>query len=428
MKFIDKANIILKAGNGGDGALAFHREKYVPEGGPSGGDGGHGGNIIFVGDYNTHTLLNLKNINTLKAQDGVNGQNKNRHGKNAPHLYFKVPIGTIVKDKNNQIIVDITNHNQEFIVAYGGKKGRGNARFANSKNRAPKIFERGALGEEKEIFCELKVLADIGIVGKPNAGKSTLINILTNKKAIIGDYPFTTINPQLGILNYHDNQILIADTPGLIKGASQGKGLGIQFLKHIERCKIILFLLDASDNYTNNEIYENYQILKKEIHNYDKNLDNKKQIIVFNKSDLIIDDNKIDELSEKFKDINCLYISALNHKNISELKQTIYNVWKENKDKNFENIEEDRNIIKIYKYKENNLLDGITLEKVNNILLVNGKNIEALIHRYPLKSYENRLLINKILYKEGFFNYIKSQKINDISIIKINDYEYEWKD
>jgi GTP-binding protein len=275
MKFIDIVTIKLQAGKGGDGAVAFHRELYVPIGGPSGGDGG---SITFVGDEGMNTLLDLKYQREIKALDGEKGDIKNMHGKNAPNKYIKVPLGTLIyNNTTNNIICDITENNQEFVVAKGGNGGRGNVRFANSKNKAPTIFEAGELGQAIEIRCELKVLADVGLVGLPNAGKSTLLSKISKANPQIADYPFTTLTPQLGVAkDSKGHSFVVADLPGLIKGASLGKGLGYDFLRHIERCKIIVHVIDMSGNYGTEDICENYLKIQNELKSYNYKLELRK--------------------------------------------------------------------------------------------------------------------------------------------------------
>ena len=290
MNFIDFASIYVKAGNGGNGCVAFLREKFRPKGGPSGGDGGHGGNIVLKTDTNLSTLNDLTYNKKYIAPNGSNGQGKNMHGKNGQDIIIKVPIGTLVKDvETDRLLIDLKSVNSEYIVAKGGNGGFGNARFKTQRNTAPRNANQGQPGEEKKIELELKILADIGLVGFPNAGKSTLISKISNAKPKIADYPFTTLIPNLGIVKYQDyKSFVIADIPGLIKGASSGKGLGIQFLKHIERTKVLVFLVDANSENVNKE----YLTLLNELKAYNPELINKPRILLVTKVDTI-SNNKI---------------------------------------------------------------------------------------------------------------------------------------
>ena len=289
MNFIDFATIQVKAGNGGNGCIAFLREKFRPKGGPSGGDGGNGGNIILQVNSSLSTLKDLTYNKKYIAKNGGHGKGKNMHGKNSPDIIIKVPIGTIIKDFNNkEIICDLKNRYDEYIIAKGGNGGFGNARFKTQQNTAPRRANTGQIGESRKIELELKILADIGLVGFPNAGKSTLISKISNAKPKIADYPFTTLVPNLGIVKYEDyKSFVVADIPGLIRGASSGKGLGIQFLKHIERTKVLVFMIDVNSK----NIKTEYSILKKELKDYNKELLKKPRFLLITKIDTI--DEKI---------------------------------------------------------------------------------------------------------------------------------------
>ena len=312
MNFIDFASIYVKAGNGGNGCVAFLREKFRPKGGPSGGDGGHGGNIVLKTDTNLSTLNDLTYNKKYIAPNGSNGQGKNMHGKNGQDIIIKVPIGTLVKDvETDRLLIDLKSVNSEYIVAKGGNGGFGNARFKTQRNTAPRNANQGQPGEEKKIELELKILADIGLVGFPNAGKSTLISKISNAKPKIADYPFTTLIPNLGIVKYQDyKSFVIADIPGLIKGASSGKGLGIQFLKHIERTKVLVFLVDANSENVNKE----YLTLLNELKAYNPELINKPRILLVTKVDTI-SNNKIRKNLPK--NIDIYQISSLSNINLN---------------------------------------------------------------------------------------------------------------
>ena len=284
MKFLDQVKIYIKAGNGGDGSPSFRREKFIEYGGPDGGDGGKGGSIILRSERNLNTLIDYRFQQHHKAKRGENGSGQNRSGRGGDNLFLKVPIGTQVFEEDNKtLIYDFKKEGEEFVAAVGGKGGLGNTRFKSSTNRAPRKYTKGIVGEEYVIWLQLKTIADIGIIGLPNAGKSSLLAAITNATPKIANYKFTTLNPNLGVATYDDKEITLADIPGLVEGAHEGVGLGIQFLKHIERCKALLHLLDI----TNENLENEYQQVKKELKSYSKEIFNKKEIIVLNKIDLL---------------------------------------------------------------------------------------------------------------------------------------------
>ena len=297
MKFLDQAKIYVKAGDGGSGSASFRREKFIEFGGPDGGDGGNGGSIILVAKENLNTLIDFRYQQHFKAEKGQNGMGKKKTGRNGKDLVLNVPIGTqIFEEDNNALIEDLKKIDEKVIIAKGGGRGLGNVRFKSSTNRTPRKKTDGSEGESFWIWLQLKVIADIGIIGMPNAGKSSLLSVLTKAKPKIANYPFTTINPNLGVTSYSDKEITIADIPGLIEGAHEGVGLGDKFLRHIERCKSLIHLIDITEN----NILENYLKIRKELSKYSNDLLKKKEIIVFNKID-IINTNKINEKINFFK-------------------------------------------------------------------------------------------------------------------------------
>ncbi len=322
MKFLDQAKIYIKAGNGGSGSASFRREKFIEFGGPDGGDGGDGGSVIIESDRNLNTLIDFRYAQHFKAQHGKNGSKRNRTGANGENLILKVPVGTqIYEEDNNTLIYDFTKNKERYLVASGGKGGLGNVRFKSSVNRAPKKKTNGKNGEEFWIWLQLKVIADIGIIGKPNAGKSSLLSALTRAKPKIANYPFTTLNPNLGVTYYDRKEVTLADIPGLVEGAHKGIGLGDKFLRHIERCKVLLHLIDLSEN----NLEKTYKEITKELSSYDKKLSKKKEIIFFNKSDLF-DTDEIKKKLEKFKKkINAKYeiISVFSSKDIQKTKKLL---------------------------------------------------------------------------------------------------------
>ena len=322
MKFLDQVKIFIKAGDGGSGSPSFRREKFIEFGGPDGGDGGKGGSVILKAERNLNTLIDFRYQQHFKAERGGDGSGKNKTGRGGKTLVLKVPIGTqIFEEDNKTVIYDFKKENEEFVVAIGGKGGFGNTRFKSSTNRAPKKFTKGVIGEEYWIWLQLKTIADIGIIGLPNAGKSSLLASLTSANPKIANYKFTTLNPNLGVAMYDDKEITLADIPGLIEGAHNGTGLGIKFLKHIERCKTLLHLIDITEK----DLIKSYKQVREELKKYSKDLLNKEELIVFNKIDLIKKDQmkkKLSVFKEEF-DKNVISISTLDKKTISDIKSKL---------------------------------------------------------------------------------------------------------
>ena len=319
MKFLDQVKIYVKAGNGGDGSPSFRREKFIEYGGPDGGDGGRGGSVILKSEQYLNTLIDYRYQQHHKAKRGENGSGQNRTGKGGEDLILKVPLGTQVFEEDNKtLIYDFTKIGEEFIVASGGKGGLGNTRFKSSTNRAPRKYTKGTLGEEFIIWLQLKTIADIGIIGLPNAGKSSLLAAITNANPKIANYQFTTLNPNLGVASYDDKEITIADIPGLVEGAHKGTGLGIQFLKHIERCKSLLHMIDV----TNDDLKKSYKQIKNELKKYSAKLSKKKELVVLNKVDLI-DNNEVKKIIKEFSKntkSEVITLSTLEKKSVSQIK------------------------------------------------------------------------------------------------------------
>ena len=324
MKFLDQVKIYIKAGDGGDGSPSFRREKFIEFGGPDGGDGGKGGSIILKSERNLNTLIDYRYQQHHKAERGTDGAGKKRTGRGGEDLILKVPVGTQVFEEDNKtLIFDFKKQNEKFVVASGGKGGLGNVRFKSSTNRAPRKFTKGKKGEEFIIWLQLKTIADIGIIGLPNAGKSSLLSAITGATPKIANYKFTTLNPNLGVAIYDDKEIVIADIPGLIEGAHKGVGLGIKFLKHIERCKTLLHLIDITEK----NLESAYKQVKNELKNYSKDLLKKREIIVLNKIDLL-EKNKIKDIVKKFsqnKKSETTTLSTFNKKSVSDIKARLLN-------------------------------------------------------------------------------------------------------
>ena len=323
MKFLDQAKIYIKAGDGGAGSASFRREKYIEFGGPDGGDGGNGGSVILESEGNLNTLIDFRYRQHFKAETGKSGSKKNKTGASGEDLILKVPVGTqIYEEDNNTLIYDLTKNKEKFVVATGGKGGLGNTRFKSSTNRTPRKKTNGKKGEEFWIWLQLKVIADVGIIGLPNAGKSSFLSKCTKAKPKIANYPFTTINPNLGVLNINHKEIVLADIPGLIEGSHKGIGLGDRFLRHIERCKTLIHLIDISEK----DILGNYLKIKSELSKYDKKILKKTEIIIFNKLDLIDMDTitkKLENFRKKIKK-NFEITSLLSGQNFEKIKKIIY--------------------------------------------------------------------------------------------------------
>ena len=323
MKFLDQAKIYIRAGNGGSGSASFRREKYIEFGGPDGGDGGNGGSVIVEAERNLNTLIDFRYRQHFKADSGKPGSKKNKTGGSGEDLILKVPVGTqLYEEDNNTLIYDLTKNKEKFVVATGGKGGLGNTRFKSSTNRTPRKKTDGKKGEEFWIWLQLKVIADVGIIGLPNAGKSSFLSKCTRARPKIANYPFTTINPNLGVLNMNHKEIVLADIPGLIEGSHKGVGLGDKFLRHIERCKTLIHLIDISEK----DILGNYLKIRNELSKYDKKILKKKEIIIFNKIDLL-DMNSVDEKLKQFKNKikkNYEITSLISNENFEKIKKIIY--------------------------------------------------------------------------------------------------------
>ena len=322
MKFLDQAKIYIRAGNGGSGASSFRREKYVEFGGPDGGDGGSGGSIILESERNLNTLIDFRYRQHFKAENGKPGSKKNKTGAGGKNLILKVPVGTqLYEEDNNTLIYDFTENKDKFVIAAGGQGGLGNTKFKSSINRAPRRKTDGTKGEEFWGWLQLKVIADVGIIGLPNAGKSSFLSKCTRAKPKIANYPFTTINPNLGVLNINNREIILADIPGLIEGSHKGVGLGDKFLRHIERCKTLIHLIDVSED----NILENYLKVRNELSKYDKRILKKKELIIFNKVDLIEKEKLRENLKNFKKKIkkSCEILSLITNENLEKVKKII---------------------------------------------------------------------------------------------------------
>ena len=424
--FIDYAKIYLKSGKGGDGHVSFRRELYVANGGPNGGDGGKGGDVILRVNDSINTLFSFKNKYKYIAENGFDGDKNKCHGRNGKDLIIDVPNGTIVRDtKTNKIIIDMTGKNKTFTILKGGKGGIGNMHFATSRMQAPRYAKPGGNSQEIFITLELKVLADVALVGFPNVGKSSFISIISNAKPEIANYPFTTLTPHLGVVKYLDKEFIVADIPGIIEGAANGVGLGIKFLKHIERSKIILHIIDVSE-YSGRDPINDLNVILSEMENYNKNLLNKKQLIVLNKIDLNNNeyiDKLIFNIKKKYKNIEIFPISVLKKININKVLDAIVRLL---------NCEEESNIIfepEIYLKNDNDENLYITINKIsNNIYEISGEKIKKVLGYTNLDTEKGILFFYNYLIKEGIIGDLKEKGLNDGDIIKVYGYEFEYKE
>ena len=322
MKFLDQAKIFVKAGDGGNGIASFRREKFIEYGGPNGGDGGNGGSVILKAVNGLNTLIDFRFAQHFKSENGDKGGSNNKTGHGGKDLYLRVPLGTqVYAEDKKTLIYDFTKENEEFVLAKGGKGGVGNTKFKSSTNRAPRKFTKGKSGEEISVWLELKIIADVGLIGFPNAGKSSFLTTSTKARPKIADYPFTTLKPNLGVVQFDDKEIVMADIPGLIEGAHKGIGLGDKFLKHVERCKSLLHIIDINED----DLINKYKIIREELSQYSEKLTKKKEIVVFNKIDLLTEEEKNNKIKEfkKFYKKKFFQISILKKQNIKEVLRSL---------------------------------------------------------------------------------------------------------
>lgn len=422
--FTDYVKIIAKAGNGGNGAISFRREKYVAAGGPDGGDGGNGGNVYFEVDPDSNTLIDFRYNKKFKAENGKNGEGAHKYGKSGDDLYIKVPIGTIIRDaKTNKVLADLSHKGQRELILVGGRGGKGNSHFATSTRQAPRFAQDGENGEEKELILELKLLADVGLIGFPNVGKSTFLSMTTSATPKIADYHFTTLEPNLGVVktDYGDS-FVIADIPGIIEGASQGTGLGIQFLRHIERTRLLLHVIDVSGSEGRNPVDDFYKI-NAELAKYSEKLSKRKQIIVANKIDIMQDENLYRELEKIAKENNMeiFKVSAVTKQGISELIKYISQILKTlPKEDLIEIIDK-----KVYTLEDE---EDYKIEKENGVFVIKGEAVERVMRRVNIADNESLYYFQKSLEDLGVNQKLKEMGIKEGDIVKINDYELEWEE
>lgn len=423
--FTDYAKIIIKSGNGGDGAITFRREKYVAAGGPDGGDGGRGGSIYFKVDPNANTLIDFRFTKKFKAQNGENGSGANKYGKSGEDLYINVPIGTIIKDvETGKVVADLSKPGQEELVLKGGKGGKGNSHFATSTRQVPRFAQAGEEGEEKEVILELKLLADVGLLGFPNVGKSTFLSVVTDAKPKIANYHFTTIEPNLGVVKTKNgDSFVIADIPGIIEGASAGVGLGIQFLRHVERTRLLLHVIDVSGTEGRDPVQDFYTI-NEELKKYSEKLSTRKQIIVANKIDVMQDKTLYEQLENlaKEKNMEIFKISAATGEGLKELFTHVSKVLKDLPKEDVEEVEER----KVYTLKKEE--EGFNVRIENGVYIVDGPAIEKILRRANLEDNESLYYFQKSIRFLGVEDRLKQMGIKEGDTVKFIDWEMEWFD
>lgn len=421
--FTDYAKIIIKSGNGGDGAITFRREKYVAAGGPDGGDGGRGGSVYFRVDPNANTLIDFRYSKKFKAQNGENGSVGNKYGRSGEDLYIDVPLGTIIKDaETGKVVADLSKENQVELVLNGGRGGKGNSHFATATRQVPRFAQAGEDGEEKEVILELKLLADVGLLGFPNVGKSTFLSVVTDAKPKIANYHFTTIEPNLGVVKTKNgDSFVIADIPGIIEGASEGVGLGIQFLRHVERTRLLLHVIDVSGVEGRNPV-EDFYTINEELKKYSEKLSTRKQIIVANKIDIMQDDKGLKELEALAKKENLeLYkISGVTGEGVTELLNRVSEVLKtlpkeelvEAEDRVVYTLEDDKN--------------DFTVRREDDMFILEGKAINRLMGRINIDDNESMYYFQKNLKSLGIEDELKRQGIKEGDLVKVLNWTFEW--
>ena len=423
---IDYAKISLKAGDGGNGAVAWRREKYEPTGGPAGGDGGNGGSIIIKATRNLSTLEEFRYKKEFKAENGEQGGKNKKFGKKGEDLYIPVPVGTLIREaETNTIIKDMTKDGEEFLIAKGGRGGRGNVHFKNSIRQAPRFAESGKKGQEINLIFELKVLADVGLVGLPNVGKSTLLSVISKAKPKIANYHFTTIDPNLGVVKVdRERSFIVADIAGLIEGANLGSGLGHDFLKHIERCRVLIHVVDVSGLESRDPI-DDFKLINKELELYNENLSKKPMIVALNKSELDYNDNASKFIETFGKDYKIFKISAATTIGIKELIDYTTEKLENSNEKEFALYEEvDENFLDEFYNKEVDF--DLNIKKENEIYLVYGKRVDNLLKRVNIDDYDSMIYFESTLREMGVFEKLKEIGIEDGDSVAVGDIVFEY--
>ncbi|GAB1159130.1 GTPase ObgE [Paenibacillus illinoisensis] len=428
--FVDKAKIYVKAGDGGDGIISFRREKYVPNGGPAGGDGGRGADIIFRVDEGLRTLMDFRYQRHFKAPRGEKGRNKSQHGANAENMIVRIPPGTVILDEDSgEVLADLTRHGQQVVVARGGRGGRGNIRFATPNNPAPELAENGEEGEERYIVLELKVMADVGLVGFPSVGKSTLLSVVSAAKPKIGAYHFTTITPNLGVVGVGEGRsFVMADLPGLIEGAHEGVGLGHEFLRHVERTRIIIHVVDMSGS-EGRDPFEDWVKINEELKLYNPVLAERPQIVAANKMDMPESEENLEQFMQKVRevqpDIEIMPISSLTRKGIQELLYRAADLLDQIPDEVVVEEVADISERKVYSLdkKED---EGFRIVRENEIFVVESAKIDRMMKRMQLNSHEAILKLARTLRHMGVDEELRKRGAEEGTIVRIGDFEFEF--
>lgn len=429
--FVDYAKVEVKGGDGGNGIVAFRREKYEPKGGPAGGDGGNGGNVVFVVDEGLRTLMDFRYQRHFKAKRGENGRAKKQHGKNAEDLIVSVPPGTVViNSESGGVLADLTERGQRAVIAKGGRGGRGNTRFATSSNPAPKLSENGEPGEELTVIVELKVLADVGLIGFPSVGKSTLLSVVTSAKPKIASYHFTTIKPNLGVVDVEDRRsFVIADLPGLIEGAHEGAGLGHEFLRHIERTRVLIHVIDMGSS-EGRDPYEDYVKINDELRQYHLRLTERPQIVAANKMDLPGAAEQLEHFKERMdeEDVPVFAVSAATGEGIRELLFAAADLIEETPDfpvltENEDNDEEDV----VYRFEEEEPPFVISRDD-DGAYVVSGPKVERLFKMTNFQTEEGTRRFARQLRGMGIEEALRKKNVHDGDTVRIMDYEFEYLD
>ncbi|RRJ61542.1 GTPase ObgE [Paenibacillus oralis] len=428
--FVDKAKIYVKGGDGGDGIVAFRREKYVPEGGPAGGDGGKGGDVIFRVDEGLRTLMDFRYQRHFKAQRGEKGRNKSQHGANADNMIVRVPPGTVVIDDDTQeVLADLTRHGQQIVVARGGRGGRGNIRFATPNNPAPELAEHGEEGEERWVVLELKVMADVGLVGFPSVGKSTLLSVVSAAKPKIGAYHFTTITPNLGVVDVGEGRsFVMADLPGLIEGAHEGVGLGHEFLRHVERTRLIIHVVDMAGS-EGRDPFDDWQKINDELRQYNADLEHRPQIVAANKMDMPEAAENLEkfrkQVSEVRGDLEIMPISSFTRQGVQELVYRAADLLDQIPEAPaIEEVTEleERKIYKLDKRED----EGFTIRRENETFIVESVKIERMMKRMQLNSHDAILKLARTLRHMGVDEELRKRGAKDGTPVRIGDFEFEF--
>ncbi|MBC3889642.1 GTPase ObgE [Acetobacterium paludosum] len=424
--FVDKAEIILVAGSGGHGGVSFRREKYVPMGGPDGGHGGHGGSIILMADNGLRTLVEFKYKRKHKAENGENGTSGQSSGKSGEDLIIKVPVGTLVKDKETgRVICDLSENGQKYQIVDGGRGGRGNMNFATATRQTPRFAQGGVRGQERTIILELKLLADVGLIGFPNVGKSTLLSVITKAKPKIANYHFTTIIPNLGVVEWRNfDPFVIADIPGLIEGAHEGTGLGDQFLRHVERTKLLIHLLDASGS-EGREPLDDFKKINYELEKYNAKLAQRVQIVALNKVDLISDQSELYTLKGELETLGyeVFIISAVTGQGLNELlSRTIQLLDEIGEVEPIFDFEPEEETIYTPEFKEKQF----TVKKVDNSFVVEGEFFERLINSVNFEDLDSIGFFQRVLKDKGVFEELEKMNIKDDDTVRIDEIEFEY--